>query len=82
MRQGKDPTEESDRFSWEVAKTGNTLAMVAQEAFDTRKGDGKAKRFCRLDQVEGDVRTVPGEKMKALKGKATGFLVPLSGEWV
>lgn len=28
----------------------------------------KPIRFCKLDQIEGDVWTVPAENMKALKG--------------
>lgn len=37
-------------------------------------------RHCRLDQIDGEVWTVPAEYMKALKGKAQDFRVPLSGE--
>lgn len=37
-------------------------------------------RFCHLDQIEGDVWTVPAEYMKALKGQARDFRVPLSKE--
>lgn len=40
----------------------------------------KPIRFCRLDQIEGDVWTVPAENMKARKGKAVDFRVPLSRE--
>jgi len=40
----------------------------------------KPIRFCNLDQIEGDVWTVPAENMKARKGKAVDFRVPLSGE--
>ena len=40
----------------------------------------KPIRFCRLDQIEGDVWTVPGELMKSRKGKAEDFRVPLSRE--
>lgn len=37
-------------------------------------------RFCRLDQIEGDVWTVPAENMKSRKGQAVEFRVPLSEE--
>jgi len=37
-------------------------------------------RFCRFDQVEGDIWTVPAEYMKSLKGKATDFRALLSQE--
>lgn len=37
-------------------------------------------RFCRLDQIEGDVWTVPAENMKSREGKAAPFRVPLSQE--
>lgn len=37
-------------------------------------------RFLRLDQVEGDIWTIPSEEMKGRKGKTTDFRVPLSGE--
>lgn len=37
-------------------------------------------RFCRLDQIEGDVWTVPAENMKSQKGKEAEFRVPLSIE--
>ncbi|MCK0102532.1 integrase arm-type DNA-binding domain-containing protein [Pseudohalocynthiibacter sp. F2068] len=40
----------------------------------------KPVRFCRLDQIEGDVWTVPAENMKARKGQATDYRVPLSKE--
>ena len=40
----------------------------------------KPIRFCRLDQIDGDVWTVPAENMKARKGKAVDFRVPLSSE--
>ncbi|MEO1405662.1 MAG: integrase arm-type DNA-binding domain-containing protein [Pseudomonadota bacterium] len=40
----------------------------------------KPIRFCRLDQLDGEVWTVPAVNMKARKGKATDFRVPLSSE--
>lgn len=40
----------------------------------------KPIRFCRLDQIEGDVWIVPGENMKARKGQEVDFRVPLSEE--
>ena len=40
----------------------------------------KPIRFCNLDQIEGDTWTVPAENMKARKGKAVDFRVPLSEE--
>jgi integrase len=40
----------------------------------------KPIRFMRLDQVDDDIWTVPGELMKSLKGNAQDFRVPLSSE--
>lgn len=40
----------------------------------------KAVRHLHLDQIDGDVWTVPAQYMKARKGKATDFRVPLSNE--
>lgn len=37
-------------------------------------------RFLRLDQLDGDVWTIPGEAMKGRKGKTSDFRVPLSNE--
>ncbi|WP_340250870.1 tyrosine-type recombinase/integrase [Sulfitobacter pontiacus] len=37
-------------------------------------------RFARLDQIDGNVWTVPGEDMKGRKGKTVDFRVPLSSE--
>ena len=37
-------------------------------------------RFCRFDQIEGDIWTVPAENMKSQKGKEAEFRVPLSAE--
>jgi integrase len=37
-------------------------------------------RFCRLDQIEGNIWTVPAENMKSQKGKEVEFRVPLSQE--
>lgn len=37
-------------------------------------------RFFRLDQVEGDVWTIPGETMKGRLGRTPDFRVPLSSE--
>jgi len=40
----------------------------------------KPIRFCNLNDIDGDVWTVPAELMKAREGKATDFRVPLSLE--
>lgn len=37
-------------------------------------------RFCRLDEIEGDIWTVPARNMKAQKGHEAEFRVPLSKE--
>lgn len=37
-------------------------------------------RHLRLDQIEGDIWTIPGEKMKGRKGATPDFRVPLSRE--
>ncbi len=38
----------------------------------------KPIRFCRLDEIEGNVWTVPADNMKARKGHESEFRVPLS----
>jgi integrase len=40
----------------------------------------KPLRHIRLDQIEGDVWTIPGEAMKGRKGTTSDFRVPLSRE--
>lgn len=40
----------------------------------------KPIRFCRLDEIDGDVWTVPAENMKSLKDQESDFRVPLSRE--
>lgn len=40
----------------------------------------KPARFLRLEQISGDVWTVPGDLVKGLKGKTSDFRVPLSRE--
>lgn len=40
----------------------------------------KPIRFCRLDQIDGDVWTIPGELMKTRRGQEADFRVPLSKE--
>jgi len=40
----------------------------------------KPARFLRLEQIEGDTWTIPGDLVKGLKGKTTDFRVPLSRE--
>ena len=40
----------------------------------------KPIRFARVDQIEGDVWTVPGENMKARVGQEQDFRVPLTEE--
>lgn len=37
-------------------------------------------RFIRLDQIDGDVWTIPAQNMKGREGKTEDFRVPLSGE--
>lgn len=37
-------------------------------------------RFIRLDQIDGDIWTIPAENMKGPKGKTKAFRVPLSSE--
>ena len=37
-------------------------------------------RFLRLEQIEGDVWTIPGEAMKGIKGRTADFRIPLSTE--
>lgn len=37
-------------------------------------------RHMRLDEIEGDVWTIPGEKMKGRLGKTADFRIPLSSE--
>ncbi|MGD1886874.1 MAG: tyrosine-type recombinase/integrase [Cohaesibacteraceae bacterium] len=40
----------------------------------------KPIRFCRLDEIDGEVWTVPAGNMKARKGQEVEFRVPLSAE--
>ena len=37
-------------------------------------------RFLSLDQISGDVWTIPAEHVKGIKGKTSDFRVPLSSE--
>ncbi len=37
-------------------------------------------RHAHLDEIDGDIWTIPGEKMKGLKGKTPSFRVPLTPE--
>ena len=37
-------------------------------------------RYAHLDEIEGDIWTIPGEKMKGRKGKTADFRVPLTPE--
>ena len=37
-------------------------------------------RHAHLDEIDGDIWTIPGEKMKGLKGKTPSFRVPLTTE--
>jgi len=58
-----------------------TIAHLALRLLILTAGTrSKPIRFVRMDQVEGDVWTVPGELMKSRKGKAKDFRVPLSQE--
>jgi integrase len=40
---------------------------------------GESARGARFDEIDGDVWTVPAERMKGLRGKVQPFRVPLSG---
>ncbi|MCV2870219.1 integrase arm-type DNA-binding domain-containing protein [Defluviimonas sp. WL0002] len=40
----------------------------------------KPVRFCRMEQIAGDVWTIPAELMKGRKGQVSDFRVPLSQE--
>ena len=37
-------------------------------------------RYAHLDEIDGDIWTIPGEQMKGLKGKTPSFRVPLTPE--
>ena len=57
-----------------------TVAQLALRLLILTALRSKPIRFCRLDQMEGDVWTVPAENMKAKKGYEQDFRVPLSEE--
>lgn len=57
-----------------------TLANLALRLAILTGSRSTPLRHMRLDEIEGDVWTVPGEKMKGRKGKTADFRIPLSGE--
>src|SRR6056297_895760 len=59
---------------------GGTLTELALRLLILTNLRSKPIRFCHLDQIDGDVWTVPADNMKSQKGKATDFRVPLSQE--
>jgi len=60
--------------------TDGTLTHLALRLLILSGLRTKPIRFCNLDQIEGDVWTVPAVYMKSRKGKAVDFRVPLTGE--
>lgn len=57
-----------------------TLANLALRLIILTGSRSAPLRNMRLDEIEGDVWTVPGEKMKGRLGKTADFRVPLSSE--
>lgn len=57
-----------------------TLTHLALRLLILTNLRSKPVRLCRLDQMDGDVWTVPADNMKSRKGKAVDFRVPLSRE--
>ncbi|MCE8556656.1 integrase arm-type DNA-binding domain-containing protein [Ruegeria pomeroyi] len=57
-----------------------TLTHLAMRLLILTGVRSKPLRFLRLDQIEGDVWTIPGEAMKGRKGATSDFRVPLSQE--
>ncbi|MEO3416813.1 integrase arm-type DNA-binding domain-containing protein [Roseovarius sp. CAU 1744] len=72
------PWQEVPAF-YETLNKG-TIAHLALRLLILTNLRSKPIRFCRLDQIDGDVWTVPAENMKALKGNEADFRVPLSKE--
>ncbi|MDQ2091340.1 tyrosine-type recombinase/integrase [Marimonas arenosa] len=61
--------------------TGGTVAELALRLLILTAGTrSKPIRFAHLDQIDGDVWTVPGPLMKNRKGREVDFRVPLSSE--
>ena len=61
--------------------SGGSLTELALRLLILTAGTrSKPIRFCHLDQIDGDVWTVPGHLMKNTKGREVDFRVPLSSE--
>lgn len=63
-----------------VALNEGTLTQLALRLLILTALRSKSVRFAHLDQIDGDIWTVPAENMKGLKGKVEDFRVPLSQE--
>lgn len=72
------PWQEVPAF-YETLRDG-TVTQLALRLLILTALRSKPIRFCRLDQIEGNVWTVPADNMKGLKGQAEDFRVPLSTE--
>lgn len=59
---------------------GSVVQLALRLLILTAGTRSKPIRFLQLDQIEGDVWTVPGELMKSRRGMAEDFRVPLSDE--
>lgn len=71
---------EVPKFYESLAET--TVTHLALRLLILTSLRSKPIRFCRLEEIDGDVWTVPAEIMKSQVGKAQDFRVPLSTEAV
>lgn len=57
-----------------------TVTQLAMRFLILTGSRSKPVRFAHIDQFDGDVWTIPADLMKAIKGKAKDFEIPLSPE--
>ncbi len=55
-----------------------TVAHLAMRLLILTASRSSPVRYCRLEEINGDVWTVPGSKMKSVKGNEADFRIPLS----
>lgn len=60
--------------------TGGTLSELALRLLILTAVRSHPLRHIRVDQIDGDIWTIPAEAMKGRKGATSDFRVPLSGE--
>jgi integrase len=59
---------------------GGSVVLLALRLLILTGVRSKPLRFIHLDQIKGNVWTIPGDQMKGMKGKTDDFRVPLSDE--